>query len=211
MAVETASSKERHHKRLREQFRNCLIPLIGCVDAGRHLTGIKSLHSVQWLIDVLVAVLHEQAEPETMGALIALKRTPRSEIARSVAAYAPSYGTLREISENRSFSNRTRAAAIILAGLHTESIAHSAPLPQKNVLVELYDPTEGQWFLPAVALLLNEAIVAGQQDALATMGALLDAANTDFYGRYAINSAIDDWREIARAPVGQSGVPGLWV
>ena len=49
-------------KRVREQFRNSILPLLGCPDADRYLAEIRSTHTLQWLVDVLIASLREQAE-----------------------------------------------------------------------------------------------------------------------------------------------------
>jgi hypothetical protein len=59
-------------KRVREQFRSCIIPLLGCIDAGQYLAEVRSPHSDRWLCDVLIANLKEQAEPETVGTMACL-------------------------------------------------------------------------------------------------------------------------------------------
>jgi hypothetical protein len=68
-------------KRIREQFRNCIIPLIGCIDASKYLSEVRSQHSLHWLVDVLTASLHEQAESETIGAILSVAYLiPRTDI-----------------------------------------------------------------------------------------------------------------------------------
>lgn len=59
-------------KRIRGQFKRCLVPLLGCTDAASFLIGVKSEHSRSWLIDLLVASLHELSEAENVGAATAL-------------------------------------------------------------------------------------------------------------------------------------------
>lgn len=59
-------------KRVREQFRSCILPLLASFDADRYLSDVKTTHSLKWLTDVLIASLREQAEPETVGAAITL-------------------------------------------------------------------------------------------------------------------------------------------
>jgi hypothetical protein len=93
----------------------------------------------------------------------------------------------------------------------TDGYAQLVELPQNEALIDLYEPSESQWFLPAVAFILNDAIAVGRPGALVAMGALLETANMDFYGRSAVNTAIRAWREIARAPVQESATPELWI
>jgi hypothetical protein len=61
-------------KRVREQFRNNLLPLLGCIDADRFLSDVKASHSHKWLCDVLITSLQEQSEQETIGSAITLIR-----------------------------------------------------------------------------------------------------------------------------------------
>jgi hypothetical protein len=138
------------------------------------------------------------------------KRPTHREVSKLVVSYVPSSGDLFKIVSDPEFSTRIRAAATILLALHTESTAQSIKMSQKNSLVCLYELADGGWFLPSVALLLNDAIAAGQPGALDAMGALLEASSADFQGRSAVNASINNWREITRAPVKRSGTPELW-
>ncbi len=82
-------------KRVREQFRGCILPLLGCIDAHSYLSNIASNHSRSWLCDVLLANLKEQAEPETIGAAISLayllEDTDHRHIAAKQAILASSF------------------------------------------------------------------------------------------------------------------------
>lgn len=70
-------------KRIREQFRNSILPLLGCPDADFYLSDIRSNHTLQWLNDVLVVSLREQAEFETIGAAVTLTRFLRDSDVRA--------------------------------------------------------------------------------------------------------------------------------
>jgi hypothetical protein len=61
-----------HDKRVREQFRVCLLPLLGCVDASLYLSDVRASHSRKWLCEILISNLKEQALPETIGSAIIL-------------------------------------------------------------------------------------------------------------------------------------------
>jgi hypothetical protein len=132
------------------------------------------------------------------------------ELSHLIGKYVSNVRGLNDVFGAPHFAKRVRAAATILYYLHPEIIESGAQLSPKDILIDYYEPTESEWYLPAAALLLSDAIAANQSDALETMGRLIGCANADYPGRYAVNSIIREWRELARAPVQHLATPSLW-
>jgi hypothetical protein len=136
--------------------------------------------------------------------------TREERMSELVGKYVSDPKELIKIVHKHDFSTRVRAASTILVGFHPTSIRLECPPPSKEDFLELYDPLECNWYIPAVALLLTDAIAAGQQDAMEAMGCLIDRAQADFGARIALNPVLNSWRELARAPVQKLATPNLW-
>ncbi|CDX49836.1 conserved hypothetical protein [Mesorhizobium plurifarium] len=61
-------------KRIRTLFGKCLTGLLSSLDAGVYLWTVRSDHSLNWLIDVLLTTMREQSESEALGAAVSLAR-----------------------------------------------------------------------------------------------------------------------------------------
>jgi hypothetical protein len=55
-------------KRIRQQFRRCIEPLLACTDAGMVIRNVSQPHSRSWLSDLLIDTILEQSEAESIGA-----------------------------------------------------------------------------------------------------------------------------------------------
>lgn len=161
----------------------------------------------------LLAALLEIISLKSSGLIWSMERRlpSRKEISQQIAKYVLSSIELRKIASNQSLPRRIQAAAMSLYCLHPDEIANPAALPNKENVVDLYEPAESHWYLPAIALLLADQIAANQSDAIKAIGGLLAAADMDFKGRSAANYAIHDWRELAKAPVQHLNLPQLWM
>jgi hypothetical protein len=129
-------------------------------------------------------------------------------ISNLIASYGVTSEMLLRVGGNHNNEKRVRAAAIAMSFLLGDATA--GEIPSKLTLVDLYEESEGHWFLPAAALILSDGIGAENRDALETMGALLERGKNDFDGRLAINKAIRDWREISGSPVQKNLAAGTW-
>ncbi|MBC9877340.1 hypothetical protein G8O24_08275 [Bradyrhizobium sp. INPA01-394B] len=155
----------------------------------------------------LLAALVHSSSPESSLFHRELRHTSFEDIASTVRKIFRSGTSLRKIFQSTAFSTRVRAAAGVFYGFHSGGTSLQKEI---DSLVELYDAAEASWFLPAVALLLNEALATEQRFALKAMGALLESANSNLPARFAVNPMVASWREISRAPVTQAAEPMLW-
>jgi hypothetical protein len=185
------------------------------VSARPFWRGMKSFclelpKEADWLPHLTGALLVSRADRRSREGGYA-RLPPRKELSELIAEYVPDPVDLHDIAAKPHFTKRVRSAATLLYYLHPKIIEAGGQLPPKERLIEYYEPSESSWYLPAVALLLSEAVAANQSDALETIGHLIECASTDYPGRYALNDAIKEWRELARAPVQKLSTPQLWI
>ena len=131
-------------------------------------------------------------------------------ISNFVEKYVADAVQLKNIAENASLDKRTRFAANMLFFFHPHTRANNISLPTKEYFIEQFIDKENTWYLPVVALLLNETIVKRDMGSMEIMGSLLELANGNYEIRSTINSMLMDWREIASAPVERLNNPKMW-
>jgi hypothetical protein len=128
---------------------------------------------------------------------------------RKVQASIPNAHVLSIIESSDHFSKRIRAAALVLWLAHPTRDKTTA-LPSPERFVEYYNPEDGPWLLSGVANALDDMIYKDAPWAMSVMSALVEAIRDDFATRISLDSEIQRWRQMARAPVQAANQPELW-
>ena len=126
-----------------------------------------------------------------------------------VVAFSPQAIALLEIALDDLKHSRVRAAASMLYLLHP---AHDgAQVAQlMKLLVDLYQPDHGSWYLSAAAVSLENFISHGDALAIRYLDELVQRAQYDFDGRVGLDPILDRWRQTSKAPVLRSHPTTLW-
>ena len=131
---------------------------------------------------------------------------PRPQLSKWVGGYIPEQQSLQAIWEHDSVSKRTRAAALVLYMLHSES-SHGDRL---RLLFELYDDSNAPWLLPGIGYAIFDRIACGETAAVEGFGSLLERSAQNLFGRAALDPVLQAWREVPGSPVTSCGQKQLW-
>jgi hypothetical protein len=126
----------------------------------------------------------------------------------SLMNFIPALDALESINYGSVHIKRVRAAVAVIRLAHPKS--STLVRPTVNELKELYDESEGFWFLPALGLSLTDQIYKEDPVAIGIMSALMEASRVDYRTRKSLDWIIQNWREMARSPVQDAVVQGIW-
>lgn len=121
--------------------------------------------------------------------------------------FFPDHEMLRQVHVDRENPIRTRAGALI--AYYITDLGDRKPTAAE--LIELFDPSESAWYLPAAALIFSRSVSEGVFDKAEPYGDLLDHARDCIAARVSVEDTARQWREYSAAPATNAINSGGWM